>query len=167
MPPGQDVDPDIERQRATIEARFRTGSVPAGVDQPRVLTESTHAEARKILSQGGLTYLDPAVIEAVRAGAQPGDPLPALRAGPLIDHVTDTEVVITGDGRGQRVAVLFHHEHFPGIRFGHRFPHPSEELAEYAVIWLQEEIGTGALYRMMRDDPAADSAGIVWTTWGS
>jgi hypothetical protein len=30
-----------------------------------------------------------------------------------------------------------------------------------------EEIETGALHRMMQDQPAADSAGIVWTTWGA
>lgn len=30
-----------------------------------------------------------------------------------------------------------------------------------------EEIDTGALHRMMRTDPAADDAGIIWTTWGN
>ena len=167
MPPGQDVDPDLERQRATIEAQFRAGWVPQGVGEPRLLTESDCEEARRILAEGGLTYLDPDTIERVRAGARPGDPLPPLRASPLIDGVTDPEVIITGEAPEQRVAVLFNHENFPGIRFGHKFQHPSEELAEYATIWLQEEIQTGALSRMMQDAPAADSAGIVWTTWGS
>jgi hypothetical protein len=133
-----DADPGLETQRAGIEAQFRAGRVPRGAGEPRV-----------------------------RAGGRPGDPLPPLVAGPLIDGVTDTEVIITGDAPGQRVAVLFRHESFPGIRFGHRFPHPGEELAEYSTIWLQEEIQTGALHRMMRDAPAADAAGIVWTAWGS
>jgi hypothetical protein len=30
-----------------------------------------------------------------------------------------------------------------------------------------EEIDTGALHRMMRNEPAADDAGIIWTTWGN
>lgn len=167
MSPGQDADPDLESQRATIEAQFRTGRVPPGAGEPRVLTESDREEARRILRGGGLTYLDPDIIERVRAGGQPGDPLPPLVASPLIDGVTGTEVIITGEAPRRRVAVLFSHESFPGIRFGHRFPHPSEELAEYATIWLQEEIQTGALHRMMRDRHAADGAGIVWTTWGS
>lgn len=162
-----DADPGLEAQRAGIEARFRAGRVPPGAGEPRVLTESDCEEARRILRGGGLTYLDPDVIERVRAGGRPGDPLPPLVAGPLIDGVTDTEVIITGDAPGQRVAVLFSHESFPGIRFGHRFQHPAEELAEYSTIWLQEEIQTGALHRMMRDAPAADAVGIIWTTWGS
>lgn len=167
MSPGQDADPGIASQRATIEAQFRAGSVPHGAGEPRFLTESDCEEARRILAGGGLTYLDPDTIEKVRAGGRPGDPLPPLAAGPLIDGVTDTDVIITGEAPAQRVAVLFSHESFPGIRFGHRFQPPSEELAEYATIWLQEEIQTGALHRMMRDRPAADGAGITWTTWGS
>jgi hypothetical protein len=49
MSPGQDADPDLESQRATIEAQFRTGRVPPGVGEPRVLTESDCEEARRIL----------------------------------------------------------------------------------------------------------------------
>ena len=55
-----------------------------------------------------------ATIEAVRAGAQPGDPLPPLQARPFIDRVTDTEMIITGRGPGRCVAVLLCHEDFPG-----------------------------------------------------
>jgi hypothetical protein len=29
-----------------------------------------------------------------------------------------------------------------------------------------EKIETGALHRMMQDPPAADEAGVTWTTWG-
>jgi len=28
-----------------------------------------------------------------------------------------------------------------------------------------EEIETGALDRMMQDEPVADNAGVMWTTW--
>ena len=34
-------------------------------------------------------------------------------------------------------------------------------------IWLKEEVETGALNRMMRNQPPADSTGTIWTTWGS
>ena len=84
---------------------------------------------------------------------------------PFIDNVTDTEVIITGTGAGRRIAVLFSHEHFPGIRFGHRFRRePGRETNER--IWLKEEIETGALHRMMQEPPAPDDAGVIWTTWG-
>jgi hypothetical protein len=35
------------------------------------------------------------------------------------------------------------------------------------MIWLKEDIETGALDRMMGTHPSADSTGIVWTTWES
>jgi hypothetical protein len=75
----------------------------------------------------------------------------------------DVEVIITGAGARRCVAVLFCHQGFPGLRFGHRFP-PADK---HAPIWLMEEIETGALHRMMRGEPAPDEAGIVWTTWGA
>jgi hypothetical protein len=91
---------------------------------------------------------------------------PASRR-PLIDGVgADVEVVIIGHGdEGHRVAVLFSHQGFPGLRFGHRFPSASSPTARYASIWLKEEVETGALNRMMREPPVPDDAGIIWTTW--
>jgi hypothetical protein len=165
--PGQDSDPELERQRAEVEDAFRQGWRPADAGRPRVLTERAYAEARTILGHGGWTGLDRATIHAVRDGAQPGDPLPPLQPRPYIARVTDTEVIITGRGPDRCVAVLFSHENFPGARFGHRFP--LEPFAEgHEMIWLMEEIETGALHRMMmRDEPAADDAGIIWTTWGN
>ena len=71
-----------------------------------------------------------------------------------------SEVIITGTGSWRYVAVLFSHESFPGVRFA---PPPDK----HAPVWLMEEIETGALHRMMQDQPAADGAGIVWTTWGA
>jgi hypothetical protein len=135
---GADDRDGLERQRAEIDADFRGG------------------------------WVDRAAIPAVRDGAQPGDPLPPLVHRPFIDRVADdAEVIVVGGGSRQNVAVLFSHEHFPGVRFGHRFPPNSEDGARHASIWLKEEIETGALHRMMRDNPPADNAGIIWTTWGA
>jgi hypothetical protein len=159
-------DQELEHQRADTEAAFRQGWRPAGAGEPRVLTERAHAEARKLLGRGGWTGLDQATIHAVRDGAQPGDPLPPLQPSPYITRVTDTEVIITGRGLGRCVAVLFSHDDFPTARFGHRFF--LEPFAEdHEKIWLKEDIETGCLHRMMRDQPAADDAGITWTTWGN
>jgi hypothetical protein len=156
-------DLELDHQRAQIDDAFRHGWRPADAGPPHVLTERAYAEARAVLSRGGWTGLDRETIQAVRDGAQPGDPLPPR---PFIAHVTDTEVILTGRGPGRCVAVLFSHEQFPGARFGHRFP--LEPFAEgHQEIWLMEEIDTGALHRMMRNEPAADDAGIIWTTWGN
>ena len=90
-------------------------------------------------------------------------PETARQSLPFIKGVgDDAEVIITGHGVRQCVAALFSHQGFPGVRFGHRFT-PGDK---HAPIWLKEEIETGALHRMMQAQPAADDAGIVWTTWG-
>jgi hypothetical protein len=159
-------DQELEHQRADIETAFRQGWRPADAGQPRVLTERVYAQARKILGRGGWTGLDQATIQAVRDGAQPGDPLPPPQPRPYITGVTGTEVIIIGRGPGQCVAVMFSHQDFPTARFGHRFF--LEPFAEgHEQIRLMEEIDTGALHRMMRNQPAADDADIIWTTWGS
>jgi hypothetical protein len=156
--------PGLDGQRALIEMVL-VGWEPVGGWKPRALTERAYTEARKILGRGGWTGLDPATIEAVRGGAQAGDPLPPLEAGPYIRDVTDAEVIITGTGQGRRVAVLFSHKSFPGARFGHRFPLGLDTYGGDPV-YLMEEIETGALDRMMETEPAADDNGIMWTTWG-
>jgi len=156
--------PGLDGQRAVIEIVL-VGCEPIGGWKPRVLTERAYAAARKVLGRGGWTGLDLATIEAVRGGAQPGDPLPPLEAEPYIRDLTDTEVIITGTGQGRRVAVLFSHASFPGVRFGHRFPLGLDEYGGDPV-YLREEIETGALHRMMQAQPAADDNGITWTTWG-
>jgi hypothetical protein len=149
--------PGIEHQRDYVEAAFRHGWRSAG---RQVLSERDYSQARRVLDHGGWTGLDPATVDAVRNGAQPGDPLPPI---PYISHVSDTEVIINGTGQNRRVAVLFSYRDFPGVRFGHRFP-PDDTGTEQ--IWLKEGIETGALDRMMSGPPAPDSAGIVWTAWG-
>jgi hypothetical protein len=156
--------PGLDGQHAAIEGAFAHGWRPVGAGEPRVLTERAYADARRILGHGGWTGLDQATIQAVRGGAQPGDPLPPLQAAPYITRVTGAEVIITGSGQGRWVAVLFSHTAFPGVRFGHRF---APDLAGRGdPIYLKEEIETGALDRMMQTRPPADTNGITWTTWG-
>jgi hypothetical protein len=114
------------------------------------LTEHAYAEARRILDRKGWTGwtgLHPAIIQAVRDGAQPGDALPSL---PYIDRVTDAEVILSGSGIARRAAVLFCHDHFPGCRFGHRFP-LDPFAAEHESIYLREAIETGPSFRILAD----------------
>ena len=158
---------ELERQRAVIEADFRGGWIPADAGLPRTPTATAHAGENSFIASDGQagTDLGHADNQIVRDGAQPGDPLPPWRRRPFIRGVSDdAEVIITGTGSWRYVAVLFSHESFPGVRFGHRFAPPSDK---HAPVWLMEEIETGALHRMMRDRPAADDVGIVWTTWGA
>jgi hypothetical protein len=129
---------------------------------PRVLTERQYTEACRVLDNGGWTGLAPAIVDAVRRGARPGDELSPPPPHPYIDHISDVEVVITGGGQDWCVAVLFPYRFCPGIRFGHRF---SPDDGGLEKIWLKEAIETGALGRMMANPPAPDGAGIVWTTW--
>jgi hypothetical protein len=159
-------DPELQWQRGKIESAFRQGWWPQGAGESGELTERAYTEARKILDRKGATGwtgLHPATIQAVRDGAQPGHVLPLL---PYIDRVTDAEVILSGSGTARRVAVLFRHDDFPDARFGHRFP-LDPFAAEHESIWLKEEMETGALHRMMAGQPPPDSAGIIWTTWGS
>lgn len=159
------TEDDLEFQRAAIARAFRNGWASPEDGKPRVLTERAYAEARNIFDHGGWTGLDQATIQAVRNGARPGDSLPPLQPLPFIDDVTEAEVLIIGSRPDRRIAVLFSHEHFPGVRFGHRFRRePGRETHE--CIWLKEEVETGALHRMMQDSPSPDDAGVVWTTWG-
>lgn len=67
---------------------------------PRALTQAAFIEASKIIREGGWTGLDPATIQAVRGGAQPGDPLPPRHRKPFIRRVADdAEVIIMAVGR--------------------------------------------------------------------
>ena len=71
-----DNDPELERQRAEVEAAFRERWVPLPGSEPQLLTERDYAKARRFIAQPGKTWVAPVAIEAVRNGAQPGDPLP-------------------------------------------------------------------------------------------
>jgi len=154
---------DVDRQFAEIDDVLGGPWVPPDAGQPRVLTNDAYAEVLQSIKRGGLTSLDPAAIEAVRGGARPGDPLPPLPPGYHIGHITDPAVIITGSGQERLVAVLFSHQHFPGVRFGYRFsPYGDGRRAALALI---EAIETGELHRMMSVPRSPDKAGIVWT-WG-
>jgi hypothetical protein len=155
---------DLEAQRDAIARAFREGWRSPDVGKPRVLSESAYTEARRLLGRGGWTGLDQETIQAVRKGAQPGDALPPLRPKNFIRNVTDADVSIAGSGPGRRIVVLFSHDDFPSIRFGHRFRRePGRET--FAGLELMEDIETGSLHRMMRDPPAPDYAGVIWTNW--
>ncbi len=151
--PGRDTEFEIERSKR--EAMFR--------GPMRVLTERAYAEARRVLNHGGWTGLDRTAVEAVRDGAGPGDLLPSH---PFIDNITDAEVVIAGRGPERRLAVLFCHDDFPGVRFGYRFEWEPGEGEGIEQLLLKEAIETGALDEMMQNPPAADEAGIVWADFG-
>ena len=84
----------------------------------------------------------------------------------MIDGIAeDFEVRIAGVGDDARVVVLFSHEHWSGVRFGHRFP-PADVADGYEYIWLKEEVETGGLGRLMGRRPHADGDGVVWTDRG-
>jgi hypothetical protein len=186
---------ELGRQFTEIAAVLRGRWVPRDVEGPRVLTVSAYDEARRFNHKGGWTGVDPATLHAVHRGARPGDPLPPRPPGYYLDLVTDPDVIITGSGEDQRVAVLFSHRHFPGVRFGHRFlpdpfggrreaydalmedmeswgtSHPTREFppfdARRAAFALIEEIETGALHRMMEHPRPTDNEGVTRTTWGA
>jgi hypothetical protein len=62
-------------------------------------------------------------------------------------------------------APIFTHVIWKPRRASHRIRVPSSELARYETTWLQEEVETGALHRMMQNPPPPDNAGITWTSW--
>ena len=152
--------------RAEIAAQFRDGWAPrpGPQDRQRTLTAREHAWALQAIETGSRTALGPEVVRVVRAGAQPGDPLPPPERRPFISGVSDdAEVITTGTtGHAPSVAIIFSCDAYPGIRFGHQFARPDDK---HSLIWLMEEIETGALHRMMRSNPVADDAGITWTTF--
>jgi len=58
--------------------------------------------------------------------------------------------------------VFFSHEAFPQARFAYRCKAPGDD--RYELVWLQEEIATGVLHRMMAyDSPAPAEDGVIWT----
>jgi hypothetical protein len=114
----------------------------------------------------------PIVVEAVRSGAKPGDPLPSelLETLPAITEVYDADVRIVGQGEDRRVTVFFSHQAFPGVRFGHRLqPRWGAHVNVWRWdedVWLKENVESGRLHLMMRDQTAVGQDGIVWTTFG-
>jgi len=149
MTPEPDNDLELERQRTDIETAFREGWLPLDVSKPRILTEHVYAEAHQFIDQRGGTWLDEAIIQAVRDGKQPADTLPPLRPDPYRGYITDARVIIIGSGPGQRVAVLFPPEDFPGAQFGHRFE-PDPPAAHQDAQRLMDQIEAGAVHQRPR-----------------
>jgi hypothetical protein len=159
---------DLGEQQRRLEEAFVRGRV-SPARGPVVFDEAQLARIEQVRDHGGLLNMDEhEYLERLRAGGRRGDPLPAAPAirKPYIRGMGDDfEVQTAGTGYHAHVGVLFSHEHWPGVRFGHRFPPPAEADG-YEDVWLMEEIETGGLARLMRQQPHPDSAGITWTTWG-
>ena len=157
----------LQAQRQRLERRFVEGWVTAARG-PLTFDEERLARVERVLERGnGWLYEDePEYLDLRRAGAPRGVTLPAAGAKrrPLIRGVTDDfEFRIGSDGERACVVILFFHENWPGVHFGHRFSAPDPD--EHEHIWLMEAIGTGGLHRLMERQPVADEDGIVWTDW--
>jgi hypothetical protein len=74
-------------------------------------------------------------------------------------RVTDVQVVGTADS--PRVHMCFQHENFSGALFAYESMPAGVDRHE--LVWLAEELATGALHRLMRDEqPLADKDGLIW-----
>jgi hypothetical protein len=152
----------LEAQRREFDEAFRSDQVASGAGQPRILTSEQYDRVRSILELGGWHAPDEALFDAVRGGAQPGDAIPPYRPVPIFRGVHDIQVRVVGEGENGRVAVFFSHEDFPEVLFAYRCKPPGDD--RYELVWLQEELATGALHRMMRyDTPVSAEDGLIWT----
>ena len=157
-------DPELEQQRAEIEAAFHERWTPLPGSEPQLLTERDYAKARKFIAHPGETSPPSAALLAVWDGAQPGDPLPH---DPELGPDPNPLIIIIGSGPGRRVAVLFPHPDFPEIQFGHRFEQEPPGGNREAAVRLIEWIEAGALHQTMQDHPDRDSGGLIWTPTGT
>jgi hypothetical protein len=159
---------DLGEQHRRLEEVFVHGWVTPARG-PVTFNEDDLTRIERVRDHGGwLNEQEHEYLEWLRAGGRRGDPLPAAPAKrrPFIAGIADNfEVRIASTGDHANVVVLFSHEHWPGVRFGHRFPSP-DEADGYEEIWLMEEVETGGLGRLMGRHPTPDGDGIVWTDWG-
>jgi hypothetical protein len=159
----------IEEQRDRLERACVHGWVTPARG-PVAFNEEQLARLDHVGQHGGWTNKDESeYLRRRRAGGRRGDPLPAAPATrePCIDGLgEDFEFQISTQADQAEVVVLFSHERWPGIRFGHRFP-PPRQADGYEAIWLKEEVETGALNRLMNGGPRSDDAGVIWTDWAS
>jgi hypothetical protein len=103
---GEEVgDVELERQRAATEEEFRTGWVPVDHGRPTVLSQGYYKSALRAIAGGPSASLDPAIIRAVRDGAQPGDPLPPPEL-PLADYKYALHVISDGLLTGMDPAII-------------------------------------------------------------
>lgn len=159
---------DLREQQRRLERAFVHGWVSPARGQV-ILSEDQLTRIERVRDRGGwLNAQEHEHLERLRPGGRRGDPLPAAPAirQPFISGIAeDFEVRIAGAGDHASVVVLFSHEHWPGVRFGHRFP-PPDQADGYGEIWLMEEVETGGLGRLMGRRPSPDDDGITWTDWG-
>ena len=155
-------DTALEAQRREFDEAVHLDSVPTVAGAPRTLTTEQYERVTLILEHGGWHNPDEALVDAVRGGAQPGDSIPPSRPVPRFRGVRDIQVRIVGESDNRRVVVFFSHEAFPEVRFAYRCKPPGAD--RYELVWLQEEIATGALHRMMAyDSPEPAEDGVIWT----
>jgi hypothetical protein len=157
----------LREQRERVERTFAHGWVTEA-REPVAFSEDELGRIEQVRDHGGfLNAYEHEYLQWVKAGGRWGDPLPAApaRRDPFISGIADDfEVRITDAGDQKNVAILFSHQDWPGVRFGHRFPTP-EESDGHDEIWLMEEVETGALSRLMARNIKPDGDGVVWTDW--
>jgi hypothetical protein len=155
----------IEEQRDRLEGAFVHGWVTPARGAV-TFNEEQLARLDEVCQNGGWTdKAESEYLRRLRAGGPRGAPLPAAPAArePYIDGIgEDFEFRISTQAGQANVVVLFSHERWPGIRFGHRFPTP-READGYEAIWLKEELETGALNRLMNGDQRPYNAEVIWT----
>lgn len=159
---------DLSEQLRRLRSAFVDGWVtPARA--PVTFDEAQLARIEHVRDHGGwLNRYEMEYLDRLRGGARCGDPLPAAptRREPYVNGFGDDfDVRTAGSGESAHVVIVFSHELWPGVRFGHRFP-PPIEADGYEAIWLKEEVETGALARQMHQHPQPDDDGIIWTSWG-
>jgi hypothetical protein len=155
----------IEEQRDRLERVFVDGLITPARG-PVNFNEDQLARLDRVNQHGGWLNRDEhEYLQRLRAGGRRGEPLPAAPATrePYIDGIgEDFEIRIATQAEQVAVVILFSHERWPGIRFGHRFP-PPNQADGYEDIWLKEEVETGALSRLMDREPRPDDDGVIWT----
>jgi hypothetical protein len=158
---------NLSAQRRRLEDVFVAGWVTPARG-PVTFSEEQLARIEHVRDHGGwLNAQESEYLRRVQNGARRDDPLPAAPATrrPRIDGLAeDFEVRIAATDDQANVVILFSHEQWPGIRFGHRFPTPAESDG-YEAIWLMEEVETGGLHRLMGQHPIPDHDGVTWTDW--
>ena len=92
---------------------------------PVIFSEEKLARLDQVREHGGWLNKDELeYLQRLQAGGRRGDPLPAAPASrePFINGIgEDFEVRMARTAEHANVVVLFSHEQWPGIRFGHRF----------------------------------------------
>jgi hypothetical protein len=160
-------DHDLGAQRNRLEHVFVTGWVKPARG-PVSFSEEQLARIEHVRDHGGWLYpRESEYLRRVQDGARRDDPLPAAPGTrrPFVNgFAEDFEIRIVSSGEQANVVILFCHAHWPGVRFGHRFPTPDQSDG-YEQIWLMEAVETGRLNRLMSQQPTPDHDGVTWTDW--